>query len=150
MSPQPRTESFLSMESNEEMMMTRSVEEPKQHTTSRRPRRNRRNGNRGGYITLVPGSPFHDAFFGNDESLRSDFNCEDHHYFCNSRDLTRSTMNGNESSSTGSFRSLDSRRFLRQRQDSDLSQMSDASASSTTSAAAYKAGRPMLPRYAEF
>ena len=154
MSPQlQRNDPLFTMEVNsdeaEEMILT--VEQP-QHHHKRRPRRHNRN-QRGAYreVTLVPGSPFHEAFFGTDETVRQDFNCEDHLVsFCNNRDLTRSTRNGNHSDSSSSARSLDSRQFLRERQDSDLSMMSDISTASSASSVAYKAGRPMLPRYAEF
>jgi len=94
--------------------------------------------------TLVAGSPFHTAFFGNDETLRDGFDCEQvASSFCNNRRNSREHRN----------------RAIQSRQNSDLSTMSSESTDTTSSSSsrssvnkslAYKQGRPLVPRYGSF
>jgi len=87
-------------------------------------------------FTLVPGSPFYDAFFGDNETLRESFNQEEAcDKLCNSRQFAFQRQDSSDSNVSS---------------DSSSSSSSSSSKSSSSKMTASKQGRPFIPRYGSF
>lgn len=92
--------------------------------------------------TLVPGSMFHEAFFGSDNQLRLEFDQDAAiTAHCNNRQLLFVSHGRQESSSSSMDDSSSS---------SSSSSITSQDSSSIPAASSFKQGRPMLPRYGSF
>ena len=139
------TLSTASDESSSQQQSSSSSSSSSLSTTPHHRRSQNRHRQRG--FTLRSGTPFHDAFFGHDDSIRETFDQEEAcSQICNDRRMEQRQRRRNNTRQDSSSSSTSS---------SSSDSNDDSSSSSSVfffgnGSVGSKAGRPIIPRYGEF